>query len=330
MSNRGAFGLLVISWVLLCLGPASADGLWVKGNTHAHSTLSDGNVPPEQVAQWFREHGYGFVFLTDHNTLAPLDFFAAHSDAAFLILPGEELSDGGPEGIFAVHTNALGIAEPLKAAQADTVEGRLLGDAEVVRRAGAVLQANHPSFYARDPQAVAKVPDPFLIEVYNHSVGLSPYGKLAQVLFEKAWDAALTAGKKAFGVASDDCHDYSGRPDSRSSPGGGWIMVRVAALTAEEVLRSLAAGQFYSSTGVELDEISFDGATLRLRIRPQPEVTYTTHFIGMEGKVLASVEGSSPQYTLTGAPEETYVRARVEASNGAQAWTQPIWPARGD
>jgi len=94
--------------------------------------------------------------------------------------------------------------------------------------------------------------------------------------------------------------------------------------------RSLAAGQFYSSTGVELDEISFDGATLRLRIRPQPEVTYTTHFIGMEGKVLASVEGSSPQYTLTGAPEETYVRARVEASNGAQAWTQPIWPARGD
>lgn len=315
---------------LAAAGGLHADGLWVKGNTHAHSTLSDGNVPPDQVAKWFRDHGYGFVFLTDHNTLAPLDFFAAHSDENFLILPGEELSDGGPSGIFAVHTNALGITQVLRAAEAETVEGRLLGDAEVVRRAGAIFQVNHPSFHPRDPEAITKLPDPFLIEVYNHGVGLSSYGKIAQVLFEKVWDAALTAGKKAFAVASDDCHDYSGRPDSKSSPGGGWVMVRVSALTRQEVLKNLGAGNFYSSTGVELEEISFDGTSFRLRIKPQPDVTYTTRFIGAGGKVLASVEGPLPEYKLTGAPEESYVRARVEASNGAMAWTQPVWPRRSN
>ncbi|MCY3022817.1 MAG: hypothetical protein NTW87_27880 [Planctomycetota bacterium] len=61
--------------VLLCLSvPASAPGeeaamKWFKGNTHAHSLWSDGDGLPEMVADWYKEHGYAFLILTDHNTL---------------------------------------------------------------------------------------------------------------------------------------------------------------------------------------------------------------------------------------------------------------------
>jgi hypothetical protein len=48
---------------------------------------------------------------------------------------------------------------------------------------------------------------------------------------------------------------------------------------------------------------------------------YTTYFIGAEGKVLAKSYDLAPAYQPAGG--ERYVRARVEASNGDNAWTQP-------
>ena len=48
---------------------------WLKGNTHTHTNNSDGNSSPDTVVRWYREHGYQFLFVTDHefNTdVAPL------------------------------------------------------------------------------------------------------------------------------------------------------------------------------------------------------------------------------------------------------------------
>jgi len=42
---------------------------WWKGNTHTHSWWSDGNRPPEAVAAWYRQHGYNFLVLSDHNRM---------------------------------------------------------------------------------------------------------------------------------------------------------------------------------------------------------------------------------------------------------------------
>ena len=43
---------------------------WFKGNTHTHTLWSDGDDFPEMAAEWYRRHGYDFVSITDHNTLA--------------------------------------------------------------------------------------------------------------------------------------------------------------------------------------------------------------------------------------------------------------------
>ncbi|MGH9201250.1 MAG: PHP domain-containing protein, partial [Vicinamibacterales bacterium] len=72
-----------------------ADGLrWFKGNTHAHTSNSDGDSAPDEVARWYREHGYHFLVLTDHNVLTPIESLNAPSDAGrdFLVIKGEELT----------------------------------------------------------------------------------------------------------------------------------------------------------------------------------------------------------------------------------------------
>ena len=42
---------------------------WQKGNLHTHSFWSDGDDYPEMIMSWYKEHGYQFVGLSDHNIL---------------------------------------------------------------------------------------------------------------------------------------------------------------------------------------------------------------------------------------------------------------------
>src|ERR1041384_4605923 len=51
----------------------SAAGQWYKGNLHTHSYWSDGDDFPEMIMDWYKTHGYQFVALSDHNTLAEGD-----------------------------------------------------------------------------------------------------------------------------------------------------------------------------------------------------------------------------------------------------------------
>lgn len=67
-------------WMLLsvCLtttGPARAGAgpaqpHWWKGNLHTHTFWSDGDQFPEPAAQWYKDHGYHFLSLSDHNRLS--------------------------------------------------------------------------------------------------------------------------------------------------------------------------------------------------------------------------------------------------------------------
>lgn len=43
---------------------------WWKGNLHTHSLWSDGDEFPEMIADWYRQQGYHFLALTDHNVLS--------------------------------------------------------------------------------------------------------------------------------------------------------------------------------------------------------------------------------------------------------------------
>jgi hypothetical protein len=73
--GRGGFFVSVVLIACLCplLGCSAATGQpkgrWYKGNLHTHSLWSDGDDFPERIATWYRDRGYHFLAITDHNTL---------------------------------------------------------------------------------------------------------------------------------------------------------------------------------------------------------------------------------------------------------------------
>jgi hypothetical protein len=57
--------LLAVGSVLSAAEPAR----WFKGNLHTHSLWSDGDDYPEMIADWYKQQGYHFLTLSDHNVM---------------------------------------------------------------------------------------------------------------------------------------------------------------------------------------------------------------------------------------------------------------------
>lgn len=69
--HPSAFVLAFAFVTTACLQPpATSSGSWLKGNMHTHSLWSDGNDFPEMIVDWYRQRGYRFLVLTDHNILS--------------------------------------------------------------------------------------------------------------------------------------------------------------------------------------------------------------------------------------------------------------------
>ena len=92
------------------VGPGGS-GRWYKGNTHTHTLNSDGDSTPDDVAKWYREHGYRFLVLSDHNVLTNVDGLNAVHAASeqFLVIKGEEVTDRF--GDKPIHINGLDVSE---------------------------------------------------------------------------------------------------------------------------------------------------------------------------------------------------------------------------
>lgn len=71
MKSLGLVLLLAFAGCATQPGPSSESGSarWWKGNLHTHSLWSDGDDYPEMIARWYRDQGYHFLSVTDHNTL---------------------------------------------------------------------------------------------------------------------------------------------------------------------------------------------------------------------------------------------------------------------
>jgi hypothetical protein len=63
-------------------GPATTSATsWYRGNTHTHTYWSDGDAAPDQVVQWYADHEYDFLVLSDHNIMQQGDRWFPVSDS---------------------------------------------------------------------------------------------------------------------------------------------------------------------------------------------------------------------------------------------------------
>jgi hypothetical protein len=321
--------LLLTFWIGFRAAPAStaqapAGGRWYRGNTHAHTLNSDGDSSPDEVVRWYREQGYHFLVLSDHNVLTHVDALnALHGlDDRFLVIRGEEVSsrfEGKP-----LHVNGLDVNRVVPEQQGSSVVEVLQKAVDGIRTANGVPHVNHPNFgWAITADELAAVRNTRLFEVFNGHPQVNNLGGGGAPGLEEVWDRILTSGKLLYGLAVDDAHVFKRPWDTRAPrPGGGWVVVRAARLEPRALLEALERDEFYATTGVELDDYQATPARLTVTVKTTTWSRYRVQFIGRQGRVLAERTMSPAVYEIKG--DEGYVRAKVIESNGAVAWLQPF------
>ncbi len=303
--------------------PDSSGMVWFKGNTHTHTTMSDGDSPPEVVARWYKDHGYHFLVLSDHNVFTDPATLASLVDSSFLLIPGEEVSS--KFGTKPVHVNGLNIPHVIAPQFDSTLVGTIQRNVDAVRAVAGVPHINHPNFrWAFNHRELLQISNDKLLEIFNGHPLVHNQGGGGWPGMEEVWDHLLSAGKRSYGIAVDDAHHFQGEfAPERSNPGRGWVVVKARTLSPREIVQNLEAGLFYASTGVELEEVEITATRLTIRIREKGDFKYRTQFIGTQGRMLSQSYLNPAVFELASA--ERYVRARVTDSAGATAWVQPVF-----
>lgn len=319
--------LLLVPLVTLAQQPTSSPSptlRWYKGNTHTHTLNSDGDSTPDEVVRWYREHRYHFLVLTDHNFLTSVDALnALHgADERFLVIKGEEVTDKFGEK--PIHVNGLNISRVVRPQGGKSVVETIQRNVDAVREAEGVPHINHPNYeWAITVEDLKQVQNNMLFEIFNGHPFTNNQGGGGVLGLEEVWDVILSSGKLLYGIAVDDAHTFKKPWDRQSArPGQGWVVVRAEKLSPDSILGAMERGDFYASTGVELEDYQIDAKRMSISIKPARSSKYRVLFIGQNGRLLKEVVTNPAVYEFRG--DEMYVRAKVIDSNGNVAWTQPV------
>ena len=303
-----------------------------KGNIHTHTNKSDGDEDPIKVTEWYKEHGYDFLVLTDHNHRTILDHGnTPETKGTPLMIPGEEVTlnfqkDDVPVPI---HINGIGIERVVEPIQSETFVSTIQANVNAIKEAGGIASINHPNYkWAYTTSELIQVDGATAIEVFNGIHDTNVYGSKTRPSSEQIWDAILSSGKLIYGVATDDSHHYHDFTPQMANPGRGWICVQAESLSAPSIMDSIKDGDFYASTGVYLAELDTSANSINISIStdeddPAKLTEYVTTITGYEGDILHETDSLHVNYELS--KNTHYARATIKSSGGFKAWTQPVF-----
>ena len=304
---------------------------WLKGQLHLHATSADmrDESTPEEIVERYEDLGFDFIVITDHNFATDL----SDHEGPMSVYVGVELEldinmcESRPHDPVEVCRIHIGTLLPEKYSEQIFAEVPWRGSdplplgewlVGLAEAAGGVTVVNHPALYWA-------VDGPLLVGLWSAGAALVEIVNTGPVDWvppdeaapdaEDLWDFALSRGARLYGVASDDSH-------ARAEAGFGWVMVW-STNTEDSIRAALLNGDFYSSTGVTLSNLEVTSTDLVIEV--DELVDHVFEFIGPEGVVLATTEGTSASFTLAAVPAGGYVRSVVTAPDGTKAWTQPIW-----
>ncbi|MCR4402522.1 MAG: CehA/McbA family metallohydrolase [Firmicutes bacterium] len=236
---------------------AVSDGLWLRGELHAHTNHSDGALTPAGLVEAAREAGLDFIAITDHNTVSGLAELGSASDSAAkpIVIPGMELTT------FYGHAVALGVCEFIPWHDASKGDG-LNRQAREVRRLGGLFSVAHP-FSVGYPVCAGceweyEDTDPGLVDLMEVWSGPWTSHVMWNVPAMRWWDDLLCKGYRVTGVAARDAHKREQLFERETADTYVWAR----SLTVRDVLEGLRSGRVYISSGPRLNfslTVSGDG-----------------------------------------------------------------------
>ncbi len=267
-------------------------GKFYKANLHVHTTVSDGQMTPEEIKRVYMEQGYSVVAFTDHEVMVPETHL---TDENFLAITSTEISTNlkidcdfcysktyhlniySPEPekncfstfdrskMWLEHSYAYITPEQEKQ-QYDrryTVEdvNRVI---KMANDEGCLVSYNHPVWSLQDRSDYIGLEGLWGIELYNTGCSRNGY-------FDSAmpFDELLREGNRVLPLATDDAHHLR-------DCFGGFVMINAECLRYDEIFSALKRGDFYASCGPEFHEISIDGTVVTVKTSPVSFVGIST------------------------------------------------------
>lgn len=294
------------------------NGNFYKGNTHAHTTLSDGNGSPAEVVKAYKGAGYSFLALTDHQVYG---YNTAFNTDDFLILPATEF-DTMVGGIH--HIVSIGHPDETKyqdGYQFDRAKIHSLTAQQIIDEInvhGNLAILAHPYWSKVDYSTEKDLHGLFGMEIMNNVCETTWRSGNAEFFYDHfLWDKNYIMC-----IASDDLHDM-GRDMF-----GGLITIKCAQLTYDALFDALKKGSFfasYSRTGNKAPTIKdfyVKDGTAFLDCSPCDRI-----FFKSNGSQKPFYNHHGNFYIHTEWTTETcreYIYAVCVDTEGNISWTQPI------
>lgn len=321
----------------------SETGQWYKGNIHCHTTDSDGFLKASDVVQLYKEKGYDFLAISDHDIYS--DYRKEFDCEEFIILPAieasavlyenekknrsgrisihhihgilgnREMQENAKKGIFS-HLQKYPAKEYCGSWDGAEVAQKLQDD---LKAHGCITIYNHPVWSRVREEEFIYTEGLTALEIYNYGT----VNESAAGFDTLHWDVMLRNGTCVFATASDDNHNDGIVEDCF----GGYIMVKADRLEHEPVINSIMAGNYYSSTGPSIYDWGVKDNTVYVECSPVTRVNFIAgNYINAGGVVLSKDEKDNvtqAEFSLVG--NEEYVRIECIDIYGKTAWSNPIF-----
>lgn len=314
------------------------EGEWYKGNLHSHTTNSDGKLTPEQSVALYKQYGYHFMCLSEHDYYTDLREQFDCED--FILLPGVEASatllNKERNAVIKTHHihGILGNRQMQEAAKDKLLKhGERLQQpvyieewdglkaaqqlCDSLKERGCFTTYNHPLWSRVDMDEVCALKGIWAVEVYNYGTEVE-CGEGYDSLF---WETMLRKGIQVHGFASDDNHNTGLFFDSF----GGYVMVKSEELSHEGIVNHLLAGDYYFTAGPCIKQWGIDGDKIFVECSDVERINFIVG--GYVGRSETKLKHEEP---LTGGfhmlkGDEKYVRIECVDHKGRTAWTNVLW-----
>lgn len=327
-------------------------GKYYKANLHAHTTLSDGSLTPEEVKELYKSQGYSILAYTDHGVFIPHNDL---TDETFVALNGfeGEMNENTFDHLFVsekcVHLcfiakekdivkhpfwhrsdylfgNAINNRHLVQfdETQPDYVrEYSGKGICDMIKRGrdnGFFVTYNHPKWSQENFEQYGKYEGMNAMEIYNHGSWVEGFNEYNG----DDYDNLLRQGKRIYCIATDDNHNHAPLGDPKCDVCGGFVMINADKLDYPSVIKSLENGHFYASRGPIISQLYYDTEEKKLYVQcsPAKKIIITT---AMRIARILTAEARGEEYlqeaTFNVSGKEGYIRLTIYDEKGLTADT---------
>lgn len=279
-----------------------------KGNTHMHTTVSDGGLAPEAACALYKAQGYDFVVQTDHWKVSP-----ERVQDGLLVMQGTEFDVYPPNQT--AHIVAVGVT-PEVLNKGFSKQGEAQPIIDGINADGGCAILAHPTWSMNTPDFMKSLHGLTAAEIYNTFSG-PPWnadrGDASALL-----DVTATNGCMLPLVAADDSHRYTGEA------GRSYIMVQAEKCESRAIVAALKAGRFYASQGPRFNYVEVQEDRLIIRCSPASRIIFYSNLPWVGGRCRTGVGLQEAEYIFQRDRHETFVRCEIQDCYGAKAWLSPI------